>query len=92
MRLARAVFELARHTNDPRQLKLLCKIAAPLQTLLDEYEDDLQHPDLGLELNEYVRIKEYDKTDESGWIQMFGEATEARLNDIDGRIHFNRHL
>ncbi|MGH8544742.1 MAG: hypothetical protein ACREX3_14175 [Gammaproteobacteria bacterium] len=92
MRLASAVYELARHANDSRQLELLRKMAAPLKSLLDDQEGALQHPNLGLELNEYVQIKEYDEHDESGWVQMYGEATEARFKAIDSWLHFTKDL
>lgn len=88
MRLTDALFKLAEHTNNPEQLRLLGEIAVPLKALLDDQENVHQHPDLGAELNEYIRIKEYDTRNESGWIQMYGEATEERLKEIDSWLHF----
>lgn len=89
--LARAIYELAKAETDKERLGCLKDLASDAATLFDEAELEL-HPDLGLDLVEFVMLniddaKEgRDANNASATTTEYGRVVGSMLDEIDRRI------
>jgi len=90
-RLARALFEVARHTDDRGQLELIKEAAGAFESVTDEFVSVL-HPDLGFNISEYIAYR-LDGEAHIGDAEDYERLTDEMLKEAEEwlALHDTRH-